>query len=325
MNTPSHHLPWGDDAAQLFSPEQRRLMRKVRRGQLSGEELIAYFDSDSIPVSGTLHFTKFTPAPIKLFVPSRHDGLAGGVVGIPTKSDPQSDPVASASGPRTWVTGANLPNESPEPEAADVLAGLRSDRDADARTAVFDSEGIDFSQQSAVYLVPLLRRYIDRHRQTSARDAMVATATAIRGYIAYLPADELEATAELLARNDMPSALENETVKMVVQKLTAVPPGRDEQFPKLADQVAGLATSYTVPRLINREYYGPTALNAVLATAMLRTSRWAATFSQVAALPDRGFRRQVGKWAGGVLATPRTTPLPTVVALALESLTKLVD
>lgn len=321
MSERTRRRSWADEGDELVPPELRGLLVRLRRQQISSKELVEQFGSDSFEVSGRVYFAKSARSAHKLFLPDQHGWLAGGVVGVGTPIDLQSDSAGYSSPARPWVTGVALPPEPAEPDAAAVLSGLRGS-EAEAREAVAVCQTVEFTAAQSAELVPLLRNFIDRHRTIAERDAMVVTAAAIRGYIAHLPAAELDAVAELLDGNDMPSALENETVKMVARKLTAVPPTDEDQFPRLAEQVASLATSYVGPRLVNREYYGATALNSVLASALLRTSRWAETLELVARLPDRGFRLQVGRRAAAISAA-RAAALPEPVRAALSALADL--
>ena len=115
---------------------------------------------------------------------------------------------------------------------------------------------------------PLLRRFIEKYRESNDPVDLVAAGSAIRTFIAIASRDDaFDFAASLLkAGSRLPLAieLEIEVSKMVVRKLTANPPAERNQYAELAMRLEELVDDYARPRFLAREKHG----------AMLLTPSW---------------------------------------------------
>jgi hypothetical protein len=192
------------------------------------------------------------------------------------------------------------PNDSPRPER--ILHGLKSSTTSreEKRRLVLEAEMTDFDPSSAPELSLLLWSFIEENRDSKDPDDLVAVGAAIRKYVADLESDEIGAAAMLLDAGhsaSVPVAVELEVAKMLVQRLTRLPPEHPDSEPELADLLMELARTYLNARLLPRERYGAVALNSVLALLLLRSRHTAELFEILAGLRVSWFRDLLGRRA----------------------------
>jgi hypothetical protein len=144
---------------------------------------------------------------------------------------------------------------------------------------VIEAEAAEFTTDQAAALTPILRRFIDDHRESNDPADLVAVGSAIRKFVAIASPDlAFDYAANLLkvgGRAPLPIGLELELAKMVVRKLTARPPESDGQYPDLTERLYELVETYLNPRLLAREKHGAVALNGVLGSILVRDPRGA--------------------------------------------------
>lgn len=205
---------------------------------------------------------------------------------------PQDDePVVAAHQPERLLDEEVAGKEH---TAERVLQLLRSNETPEAklRQAVLQAEVLEFNDRDRVELCEHLRTYILRHRNSNVAQDLVAVASAIRKLVACMPAGELGLLNELLTptpRMGIPLEIELEVAKTVVRKLTWHPPLHDDSEQDLAARLMDVAESYLNPRLLTREKYGATALNAVLALLLLRSRHVPCVISRVRDLAANWF------------------------------------
>ncbi len=224
-------------------------------------------------------------------------------VSFDAADDVQSETPRRAAS-RAWSYGvdqADLEREQEKvpPTAESVLATLRDASSLERlRQTILEAEVIEFTADQAIELNGLLLKYIGRYHGAKDELTLVSVGAAIRSYAALLPAARFDEIAGLLSFTEpLPSLLENEVAKMTVRKLTANPPACDEPYPKLAEQLADLADSFMKPRILPRDCCGPAAMNAALATAIMRTPRFLNVIECVQSLNVAWFRKQLGRRA----------------------------
>lgn len=204
---------------------------------------------------------------------------------------------------------AEPPADAP-PDPARLVAQIGTSRPDDAaeRRAVLDAEVTPFPPELVAELLAGLRGYIDRNRLSADPETAVAVCSAVRKYVAELPAGRLDEAAGILdtAAGDVPPQLEAEAAKMVVRKFTAQPPGPGVSYPQLAERLTDLAGAYLHPRHLRREYVKVTALNATLALAFLSGDGRADILDRLRRLSVGWFRQQLGRRAGDLLAGYQT-------------------
>jgi hypothetical protein len=213
-------------------------------------------------------------------------------------------------GPRTSTAGSFFVTpkaEPPPPLPASTLISLMAlAENVDTsetrdwyRQAIIDAEDVDFDRVETEQLTPLLRRFIERNRDSEARVDLVTVGSAIRKFVAVAPSDEAFEFAAGLLKTDgrlvIPIEVEVEVAKMVVRKLTANPPTRESQYPDLAQVLADLAATYLNPRLLPRPKHGTVALDAVLGIALARDQLATAVFERVQSLSVPWFQKLVAR------------------------------
>lgn len=142
------------------------------------------------------------------------------------------------------------------------------------RSWIVEAEAYPFEQTQLTTLRPILKRFIESLRDSSVRLDQIAVGSAIRKYVATMPPSEFASAYFLLdpgPTTSLPLVLELEVTKMIVRKLTALPELPDA--PDLAERLSELSRAYLNDRLLPREKYGATALNALLGLALLRSDR----------------------------------------------------
>jgi len=143
---------------------------------------------------------------------------------------------------------------------------------------------LDFEASDRSALCTFLRRFVLQNRNSNVTQDLVAVGAAIRKLVAYLPTEELGTLNEILTpspRMAIPLEIELEVVKTVVRKLTWHPPLHHDSEPELADKLMDIVSTYLNPRLLPREKYGATTLNAVLSLLLLRSHHVPGMIAQV--------------------------------------------
>jgi len=185
-------------------------------------------------------------------------------------------------------------------QTLDVLKTRDSERE-EYRKAILNAELIDFGPSETKELTPLLRLFIQKYRNSNVPADLLAVGSAIRTFVAVAPRDEaFDFAAELLkagSRLPLPIEIEIEISKMVVRKLTANPPHRQDQYPELASRLSELAKTYLNPRLLPREKHGAVALNAVLGIVLTRDPRASEIIEHVRAVGVAWFQQVVARQA----------------------------
>lgn len=169
-----------------------------------------------------------------------------------------------------------------------------------------------------------------QHRDTQDSRVLVAVMSAIRKFVAEMPAANLSEIGFLLEPShsvELPVELELTVAKMVVRKLTANPPQQDNPFPQLDKQLWFLAHDYLRDRFLHRQFIGAVAMEAATALLMARSPHTNAVLEQLQSLSSRWFKEVVSDFAEetieGILRRhPDESDGPTVLALrtAIESL-----
>ncbi|HUY32641.1 MAG TPA: hypothetical protein VMV69_07645 [Pirellulales bacterium] len=177
---------------------------------------------------------------------------------IETKFDAQSEPgFDPAKMPPTTVTinwvqpppprklgssvqrhGAEQPTIAGEfPQAGlspdEILSRLKDPTlaDAELRRVVIEIEVVPLSGPEKSEVLPLLRNFIERRRDSQSHDDLVAVGAAIRKLVANIDAAEIGTVALLLEpghQASVPLEVELELTKSIVRKLAAAPPRRRE-------------------------------------------------------------------------------------------------
>lgn len=182
------------------------------------------------------------------------------------------------------------PNERNESEATtlEILEKLRNPGAPvrEKRKDVLAAEILDFQEDQTEELCALLHDFVLQYRNSNVAEDLIAVGSAVRKLVAYLPHESLGRLAELLdAGSRIPVSLETELeiTKTIVRKLTNQPPEKDDPEPELGERLQEIAQAYVNPRLLPREKYGATALNAVLGLALLRSPHFGETIEMVRA------------------------------------------
>ena len=201
------------------------------------------------------------------------------------------------------VESAEAEDVDPESRCEAVVTSLQRHElePEERRTLILEAEVLPFRGQQAAELVPLLRRFIEKYRESDDPADLVAVGSAIRNYVATVPVgDALEAAASLLKEEgelEIPIELEVEVTKMVVRKLTANPPATAHQYSELALRLEELVDVYARPRLLPREKYGAVALNAILELVLSRSGRDADVVERMRTLDVAWFQQLLARYA----------------------------
>lgn len=218
------------------------------------------------------------------------------------------------------VSGSLQPTDQPPgelgstkgavPSPTMLLSRLRdlTISDDERRTLIIEAEAIRFEPEQSRDLGLVLRTFIDKYRDSGDPQDIVAVASAIRKYVATMQPGDLSHVAELLDaghKASVPLDLELEICKMVLRKLVASPGDGIDQFPELESRLAEIVRTYANDRLLPREKYGATTLNAVLALVMLDDGRIPGVVDQLRPLKAAWFRQLVARQAGKTAAEIR--------------------
>jgi hypothetical protein len=142
------------------------------------------------------------------------------------------------------------------------------------RRVVLAAEVLPFRDDQASELCDHLMEFVLQFRDSNEAEDLVAVSSAIRKLVAYLPAERLGDLAELIDsshRLPVPLEIELEVTKTIARKLSVEPPNIDDSEPILGDRLFDITSTYLNPRLLSREKYGATALNAALSLLLLRS------------------------------------------------------
>lgn len=172
------------------------------------------------------------------------------------------------------------------------------------RKSILEAEVVSFGASQVNILKPLLRRYIEEHRDSTDSTDLVAVASAVRKYVGIVSCDEISSVAFILEaghKAPVPIEVELEVAKMVVRKLTAVRPPEPSSLPELVRQLMELARTYLTPRLLARQYYGAIAVNSVLALTLLDAPGLSELFEIVRRLPVPWFKQLVIRRADALM------------------------
>jgi hypothetical protein len=203
--------------------------------------------------------------------------------------DTEDGPVVIRGGERTDIESNDpqlvLSNGNPLREDA-ALAGHRSpallltqiaDGGADvACNLICEAELTRFDPAQRQVLMPLLWQYVLGHRNSNNRDELVATASAIRKYIAIMPMDRMGDLAALLEqghRVPLPLELELEVAKMIYRNYEVHPPLELDPQPELASRLWEMAQAYLNPRILLRDKHSAVASLAIEAVVAMRSAR----------------------------------------------------
>ncbi len=201
-----------------------------------------------------------------------------------------SEPVILVSAQETELTSRGLLQR-----LQDATTG-----DARRRRLVIEAEAMTFEPGQVGELNSLLRTFIEEYRDSDDPQDIVAVGSAIRKYVAAMPLADLPGVAALLDaghKAQAPLSVELEICKMVFRKLLANPPGDKQEFPELDWCLTDVVRVYANDRLLSREKYGATALNAVLALVLLNGDRIASVAQQLRALKAGWFRELAARQA----------------------------
>ncbi|MDZ7619070.1 MAG: hypothetical protein U1E05_18840, partial [Patescibacteria group bacterium] len=105
-------------------------------------------------------------------------------------------------------------------------------------------------------LLPMLWLYIVNHRNSNDIDELIATAAAIRKYVAVMPMDRMGELAVLLEpghRAPLAIDLEIEVAKMVYRNFEVHPPTPPDPHPELAERLWEMVQAYINPRVLLRD------------------------------------------------------------------------
>lgn len=198
-----------------------------------------------------------------------------------------------------------------EPGSIGILRALRkadTERE-DYRKAIINAEVIDFEPSETRDLTSLLRGFIEEYRDSNAPADLIAVGSAIRKFVAVAPEEEaMDFAAGLLNagnRSPLPIEIEVEISKMVVRKLNANPPTKQDQYPELASRLLELAETYLNPRLLAREKHGAVAFNAVLGIVLTRDRRVSEVLERVRKLGVNWFQQVLARQAASLAADLR--------------------
>lgn len=118
-----------------------------------------------------------------------------------------------------------------------------------------------------------LVEFIRKHRSTSSPKVLIAVGAAIRKVLLNIGDEQLGLAAELMKSSgslEVPIGVELEVAKMVVHRFRYAPNTSSAGLSDLAEMLLANARVYSKANLVNREYYGATALNSVLAIVLMR-------------------------------------------------------
>jgi hypothetical protein len=156
-----------------------------------------------------------------------------------------------------------------------LLNSLRSGLDTPTKQAIDAVLEIQVTPIPEVDLeetVQLLVSFVKKHRETNSQKILIAVGAAIRKVLLNIRADQLGLAAELMQSSgslEVPIEVELEVAKMVVHRFRYAPNTSVAGLTVLAELLLENAKVYSKANLVNREYYGATALNSVLSIVLM--------------------------------------------------------
>lgn len=168
----------------------------------------------------------------------------------------------------------------------DLRNGLDS-ANATAIDAVLQIQTQPIPSDSSIETIQLLVSFIEKHRNTNSRKVLIAVGAAIRKVLLNIADEQLGLAAELMKSAgslEVPIEVELEVAKMVVHRFRYAPNTSTEGLSELADLLLDNAKVYSKAKLVNREYYGATALNSVLSIVLMRHKEASALIEHVEAV-----------------------------------------
>lgn len=143
------------------------------------------------------------------------------------------------------------------------------------RDLIIQAENFEFDVRQRGTLIALLQNFVAKCRDHQHPDNLGAIGASIRKSIAGLRTqDSLLYAAHLLnckGQVPFPLVVENEIIKMIVRKLSAIPITQADSCPELGQTLYEIARSYLGSWLLDREKYAAIALNAIIALALLQS------------------------------------------------------
>ena len=194
------------------------------------------------------------------------------------------------------MTQATLREHPAEPDFRTILEKLLSTHTSheERRRMIIAAEFLELRPEEAQELLPILASFIEENRHSYGDEDITAVTSAITTHIGHNPVERAGDVAHFLDPEpgySMPVAVELEIAKMVYRLFEANPPRCPEPEPELARRLAELAELYFHPRLLPREKYGATALNACQALAAMRSKHAPRVLAK--APTETGFRTQL--------------------------------
>ena len=165
---------------------------------------------------------------------------------------------------------------------------------------ILQAEVTSFDDEQIEELCQLLYVYILEKRDSSDTSDLVAVASAIRKLAANIRLKDLSRLSDVLSSEHVapiPLEIELEVAKVIVRKLSQTPPDADDSERELSDRLMELVQTYLKPRLLSRQLYGATALNAVLAILLLRANHTQEVVRMLVELPSIWFLELVARRA----------------------------
>lgn len=183
-------------------------------------------------------------------------------------TDPQTIPTKKLS-------LLEVANDTSRPTSEDLLSRFTQATDAEATPhLICKIELAHFGDEQRSCLLPLLWQYILSHRNSNAREQLIAVGAAIRKYIAIMPMDRMGDLATLLEsghKSHLPVELEIEVAKMIYRNFEVLPPADPDPQPELADRLWEIVELYMNPRLLLRDKHAAAASSAIEAIVAMRS------------------------------------------------------
>jgi hypothetical protein len=144
----------------------------------------------------------------------------------------------------------------------------------DRRRLVIEAEACAFSSENLRTVLPLLRRFIERFRDSSDADDMVAVGSALRKFVMNMPIEDLDTLAVWFdpgPTTPVSWEIELELAKTVLWRVSSSPPDKDDAWPALAHRLKDRADAYLRPWLLLRENHAAVAQDATLGLLLMRS------------------------------------------------------
>jgi hypothetical protein len=192
--------------------------------------------------------------------------------------------------------GTEEATELDQRSAADLLQEFSLAGENAPAHLVFEVEITRFDAEQLNVLLPLLWRYIMRHRNSNLRSELAPAGAAVRKYIATMPMSDMGRLAVLLdpgQRCQLPLDLEIEIAKMIYRNYEVHPPCAPDPEPLLAEKLCELVEAYTNPRVLLRDKHSAAASVAIEAVVAMRSMLAERAWRAAEACPHRWFAELV--------------------------------